>query len=234
LERYTGFILILLFFAPCLKAQESVSFDKDTTHVSDDFAVFPDSLFAGSFETMSKKDSVGTTRKEEALKRNPNRAVIYSAVFPGLGQIYNRKYWKLPLVYGSFIGCMYAITWNGTQHNGYKKAYIDFNDNNDETNSWADYRPYTLPESFADWSQEQKTWFSGALKSKKDYYRRYRDMSYIISVGVYAIWIIDAFVDAQLFDFDISPDLGMRIDPVIYERTNVSSRSIGLQCSLTF
>ncbi|MDR3218043.1 MAG: DUF5683 domain-containing protein [Dysgonamonadaceae bacterium] len=225
---------MLLFFAPCLKAQERVSFNKDTTFVSDDFAVFPDSLFVDSFEAMGEKDSVEMTRKEAVSKRNPNRAIIYSAIFPGLGQIYNQKYWKLPLVYGSFIGCMYAITWNGTQYSGYKKAYIDFNDSNDETNSWADYRPYTLPENLVDWSQEQRNWFSSALKSKKDYYRRYRDMSYIISVGVYAIWIIDAFVDAQLFDFDISPDLGMRIDPVIYERTNVSSRSIGLQCSLTF
>ncbi|MDR1783097.1 MAG: DUF5683 domain-containing protein, partial [Dysgonamonadaceae bacterium] len=133
-----------------------------------------------------------------------------------------------------FIGCAYAITWNGAQYNGYRQAYLDFIDDNAATNYWENYMPPSLPEKIEDWSSEQVNWFSNALKSRKDYYRRYRDMSYLISVVVYAVWIVDAYVDAELFDFDISPDLSMRLDPVLFERTRFNTQSFGLQCSFSF
>ena len=78
------------------------------------------------------------------------------------------------------------------------------------------------------------TQFQNALKNQKDYYRRYRDLSIIITVGVYALSIIDAYVDAQLFDFDISPDLSMRVEPVVSPRTSRTSELYGLNCSLKF
>jgi hypothetical protein len=231
---YSLFLLFLLIvlFSPC------------KVHAQDQMITGEDSIRRVSFLTPSEKQrTVDSVVVAEALKQldtvksfhpNPAKAAIYSAIFPGLGQIYNRKYWKLPLVYGSFLGCTYAITWNNTQYNGYKRAYVDFIDGDANTNSWLDYRPYTFSANEKEWPAEDRNWFSNNLKAKKDYFRRYRDMSYFIAVGVYAICIIDAYVDAQLFDFDISPDLSMRIDPVIYERTNISSRTMGLQCSFTF
>ena len=72
------------------------------------------------------------------------------------------------------------------------------------------------------------------IKSRKDYFRRYRDLSIIITAGVYAICMIDAYVDAQLFDFDISPDLSMRIEPAVTPKTSFSDRSYGLNCSIKF
>ena len=172
------------------------------------------------------------------FKPSPTKAVIYSAIFPGMGQIYNRKYWKLPIVYGGFLGCMYAITWNGNQYSGYKNAYNDFTDSNPNTNSWADYLPYNLRNLDADpakWPASDKSWFDNALKRKKDFYRRNRDLSYIATIGAYAICMIDAYVDAQLFDFEISQDLSFRFEPVIIpQATTTSSQTFGLQCSLTF
>jgi len=174
----------------------------------------------------------------EKFKPNSKKAVLLSVAFPGLGQIYNRKYWKLPLVYGSFIGCAYAITWNGNQYNGYEKAYVDFlNYLNDKPNdnTWDAYRYGNyLKQNPKDWTPDMNSRFTTVLKSAKDYYRRYRDLSYIITVGVYAIWIIDAYVDAQLFDFDISPDLSLHAAPVLFDRTAVSARSVGMQLSFAF
>ena len=171
----------------------------------------------------------------EQFRPDSKKAVLYGALFPGLGQIYNRKYWKLPLVYGSFIGCIYAITWNGNQYNGYKKAFLDFIDGNPNTNSWDVYRYGSyLTQDTASWTPDMTSSFQTYLQSAKDYYRRYRDMSIIITVGVYILWIVDAYVDAQLFDFDISPDLSMHVAPVLFDRTTISTRSVGMQLSFTF
>jgi len=171
---------------------------------------------------------------KKAFVPNPKKAILYSAIFPGLGQIYNRKYWKLPIVYGGFLGCVYAITWNNTQYTGYKSAYSDFLNPNPDANSWLAYKYYGYSDDPAEWTTQQRDAFTTALKNKKDYFRRYRDLSYIIAVGLYAICMIDAYVDAQLFEFDISEDLSFRLNPMIFEKTTNNSRSFGLQCSFTF
>lgn len=228
MKQYIFLILIVLFVFPvCLGAQEEVfiEIENDTLRSDSVSGHFQDSL----------KINV-PLHPEIAFKPNPNKAILYSAILPGLGQIYNRKYWKLPLVYGSLMGCFYAITWNQNMFSGYQKAYRDFIDNDESTNSWKDYVSSALrfPENVAEWSQSDITWFTNTLKRKKDYYNHYRDMSRIITLGVYAIWIVDAYVDAQLFDFDISSDLSMRIEPAVFEKTNVTSRSFGLQLSMSF
>jgi len=163
------------------------------------------------------------------FKPNPTRAVLYSAIFPGLGQIYNRKYWKLPLVYGGFLGCVYAVTWNSTQYNDYKQLYRDITEGND---SWHTYlRPGQNPVNL---TESDIAYYTNSFKNKKDFYRRNRDLSIIVTVGVYALCMLDAYVDAQLFDFDISTDLSMRIEPVFYNKSELNSHSFGLQCSIKF
>ncbi len=169
-----------------------------------------------------------------AFKPNPTRATLY-ALIPGMGQIYNRKYWKLPLVYGGFMGFFYAITWNNRNYQDYKEAYFDVVvGNTDEKASWRDFVrvPGLSPEEQNAYINNSS--FVNELKSKKDYFRRYRDLSIILTVGFYAITIIDAYVDAQLFDFDITPDLSMRVEPVYTPPTSFSSRTYGLNCSFTF
>jgi len=222
--------VVLFYFFPVWSIAQAVDFsEKDSISVSEKFSIQTDTVRLDSL--INGKIPMAP----EKFKPNSKKATIYAAIFPGLGQIYNRKYWKLPLVYGSFIGCAYAITWNGNQYKGYRKAYLEFIDEDANTNSWEDYLYGSYQRTnFADWTTDMKNNFSSALKSAKDYYRRYRDLSYIITVGVYAIWIIDAYVDAQLFDFDVSPDLSMHIEPVMFDRTLTNTRSVGMQLSFAF
>lgn len=171
------------------------------------------------------------------FKPDPKKAVLMALV-PGLGQIYNRKFWKLPIVYGGLMGCMYAVTWNNRNYQDYSTAYKDIMIDAEEPN-----RPveefHTSWQDFLGIGYDPKEWvtntnFQTQLKNRKDYYRRYRDLSIIITVGVYALSIIDAYVDAQLFDFDISPDLSMHWKPSVTPQTAYSSRSYGLNCSIKF
>lgn len=171
------------------------------------------------------------------FKPDPKKAVLMALV-PGLGQIYNRKFWKLPIVYGGLMGCMYAVTWNNRNYQDYSTAYKDIMMDAAEPNRAVE-EFHTSWQDFLGVGYDPKEWvtntnFQTQLKNRKDYYRRYRDLSIIITVGVYALSIIDAYVDAQLFDFDISPDLSMHWEPSVTPQTAYSSRSYGLNCSIKF
>lgn len=181
--------------------------------------------------------------KLKKFKPDPNKALLF-ALIPGGGQIYNRKYWKLPLVYGAFMGCMYAITWNNKNYQDYSSAYFGIMNDygkvqmaNQEgmkyegpwDENWTIFIPRGQEASYV-----SNTQFQENLKRRKDYYRRFRDLSIIITVGVYAISMIDAYVDAHLFDFDISPDLSLHWSPEVTPKTRNNSASYGLNCSLKF
>ncbi len=166
---------------------------------------------------------------KKAFRPNPNRSVWLSAVFPGLGQIYNRRYWKLPIIYGGFAGCIYAIQWNGKYYKDYLAAYKDIMDADPNTQSYLDVLPYgTDPES---------SYAKSYLDQKQNFYRKYRDLSIIITVGVYALSIIDAFVDAQLYDFDISDDVSMKITPAFIENPqnpSLAASNVGMRFKINF
>jgi hypothetical protein len=215
-------------FAVSVFSQDNSFLEGDSIEVADGFLTFADTLQLP--ETVEE-----LIEEEKAFSPDPSKAILYSAIFPGLGQIYNRKYWKLPFVYGGFLGCYYAISWNGTQYSGYRTAYRDFSDKDPNTNSWKAYAiRFGLGDDQTQWDAGQANWFSGTLRNQTDRFRRYRDLSIIIAVGVYAICMIDAYVDAHLFDFDISQDLSMRMEPVIFEKTANNARAVGLQWSFTF
>lgn len=142
------------------------------------------------------------------------------AVIPGYGQILNRKYWKLPIVYAGFLGCAYAINWNTSMYQTYRTAYRDKISNNPDGMHLQILHGRPEPSGY-----------ESILKTRQDSYRRYRDLSFLALVAYYAITLVDAYVDAQLYDFDISPDLSMNIQPVFIEQTSGYARSLGLQCS---
>ncbi len=217
---------------------------------TDTIVVFtPDSLTQA---TLVKADSAFVPLPEvpvSAFKPNPTKAILL-AFIPGMGQVYNRKYWKLPIVYGGFMACMYAITWNNKNYQDYTGIYKSMVFDADryrkvlETEDEEAIADFELTPN-SPWveyfgSEERamqnitNTNYQNQFKSRKDYFRRYRDLSIIIMAGVYFITLVDAYVDAQLFDFDISPDLSMRVEPVVSPQTRYSSRSIGFSCSLTF
>ncbi len=166
---------------------------------------------------------------------DPKKALWLAIVIPGGGQIYNRKYWKLPLVYGGFLGCVYAMTWNNTMYRDYSQAYIDIMDSDENTKSYENF----IPTHYDVKANEQR--LKDLFRRKKNYYRRYRDLSMFFMIGVYALSIVDAYVDAELSSFDISRDLTLRVHPtVINEKYSalraqgISTQSYGLQCSLVF
>lgn len=140
----------------------------------------------------------------------PRLAVWFSLLVPGGGQIYNRKLWKLPIVYGGYVGCIYALTWNQATYKDYQNAYVDIMDSDPNTKSYEDFLPpnYEIDTSMEDWLKD-------VFKQRKNKYRRYRDLSIFSFAGMYIIAAIDAYVDAELSHFDISPDLSMRLEPNI-------------------
>ena len=165
---------------------------------------------------------------------DPKRALWLALVIPGGGQIYNRKYWKLPLVYGGFIGCLYAMNWNNTMYKDYSQAFLDISDNDPSTQSYNQF--LHLGSKITTDSDIQR--YKDLFKKRKDRYRRWRDLSFFVLVGVYALSVIDAYVDAELSVFDISKDLSLKVEPTIMNnhRSNnpLDSSSVGLQCSLNF
>lgn len=198
----------------------------------------PDSLAA---DTVAQKlrqlsDSVDSAVTLPALPKkrfvpNPKRALWLSLVVPGAGQIYNRKYWKLPIIYGGFLGCTYAFMWNQQMYRDYSQAYLDIMDDDPRTDSYLDM----LPPRYDITGREEQ--FKNIFKRKKDFYRRYRDLSAFCFVGVYLLSVIDAYVDAQLSEFDITTDLSMRVHPsVIGGNGTIGQRTAayGLGCSLNF
>jgi hypothetical protein len=164
---------------------------------------------------------------------DPTKATWLAVVFPGAGQIYNRKYWKIPIVYGGFAGCAYALSWNNKMFRDYSQAYVDIMDGDPNTNSYYDLVVGVTIDEKTD------TRYGPLLKKRKDYYRRYRDISVFAFIGVYLLSIVDAYVDAELSNFDIGPDLSMRVEPAVisHQYNNYignKSSAIGLQCSITF
>ncbi len=180
-----------------------------------------------------KEQEVPTDSLKREINRkvwvpNPTKATWLALVIPGGGQIYNRKYWKLPIFYGGFAGCAYALTWNGKMYKDYSTAYKDAMNGNMQSSSITDLLPpgYTISESQ----------LKELLRKRKDTYRRYRDLSIFAFIGVYLLSVIDAYVDAELSNFDITPDLSMKVEPTVINNqvNNSSNRSVGLQCSFRF
>lgn len=182
-------------------------------------------------------DSLIKKKKEKrdwsTWRPNAKRAMWLAIVIPGAGQIYNRKYWKLPIVYGGFVGCLYAIRWNNQMYHDYSQAYMDIMDNDPNTQSYNEF--LHLGNTITPENTER---YQDLFRRRKDYYRRYRDLSVFILIGVYALSVIDAYVDASLSEFDISKDLSLRVQPAVINNgmsaNPLKSSALGLQCYITF
>lgn len=192
-------------------------------------AIAVDSLFADSLGIAMKPRKI--PRDWTTWRPDPKRAMWLAIVLPGAGQIYNRKFWKLPIVYGGFVGCAYAMNWNNTMYHDYSQAYLDLMDDDPTTESYKQFMHMDVNSGNLAASQEK-------FRKRKDRYRRWRDMSFFVMVGVYALSVVDAYVDASLSEFDISPDLSLHVSPAVInsqtERSSIHSTAIGLQCSLNF
>ena len=154
---------------------------------------------------------------QKVEKHSPSKASILSAVLPGAGQFYNKKYWKIPILYAGFAAIIYSVDFNQNRYIIYKNA-LQTRTDGDET---------TLDEFEDVYSEEN-------LRALKDFYRRNLDLSYIIGGIVYVLNILDAHVDAHLYYFDVSDDLSMKVSPVMIENKLTGFQNPGLGIKLNF
>ncbi len=168
------------------------------------FAQFNDSIRKDTLHSLNLNAT-----KPVAIKHSPRKAALMSAACPGLGQIYNKKYWKLPIIYVGFGALAYSITFNQTK---YKKYLFDLKDSYDNT--------YT-----GVYSKDQ-------LNTLQHYYHRYRDLSVIGAAALYLLNIVDANVDAHLFTFDVSEDLSFRLHPTLINSAHVNHCAAGLSLTI--
>ena len=218
------FCLLLIAGSQQVKAQDRFNDDSLNVNKFDSISVVVDTTF-------SKKEM---KQDWSTWRPDPKRALWLALVIPGGGQIYNRKYWKLPLVYGGFIGCMYAMNWNNMMYKDYSQAYIDLMDNDPNTQSYNQFLHLGTKIT----TEADKKRYEDIFRKRKDKYRRWRDLSFFVMLGVYALSVIDAYVDAELSVFDISDDLSLKVEPTIINNRSssnpIDASSVGLQCSLNF
>ena len=134
-----------------------------------------------------------------------NRATTLATICPGAGQIYNKSYWRVPIVIGGFATTIYCIDWNNRGYQRFKKAYRLRYD--------AEQNPSLYPNGSPD--EFGGRYASSFLKNLRNSYRRNRDLCIILTAGIYLLQIMDAHVDAHLRDYDISDDLSVDINPTI-------------------
>ncbi|MBS1771761.1 MAG: hypothetical protein JST82_02790 [Bacteroidetes bacterium] len=178
------YIIIALLFTMLLSnrsiAQQSDSVSKTTIITTDTAAV--------------SRDSIKPVRKHK-FEPKPKKAGLYSAIIPGTGQIYNRNYWKVPLIAGGTIAAVYIFDFNREKYNYYRKVYL----NRISNPNAVDNEPYDTP----------------TLKQLQDEYRKYMDMTVLFSALGYTAQVIDAIVSAHLKNFDISRDISIKFKPVM-------------------
>ena len=220
--------------------------NREKTDVSVPAIVSADSVKMPVDSVLTAQDSSNLAKLNQSLRPvkkkrdwstwhpDAKRAMWMALVLPGAGQIYNRKYWKLPIIYGGFVGCAYAITWNNQMYHDYSQAYMDIMDDDPNTQSYNQFLHLG-----AQINESNIERYKEIFRKRKDKYRRWRDLGTFVMIGIYAFSVIDAYVDASLSEFDISDDLSLRIEPTMLNNGNktanpLRSGSLGVSCSLTF
>lgn len=165
------------------------------------------------FQVQAQKDTVAI----DTSSHSPRKATIYSAILPGLGQAYNRKYWKIPVIYGALGTLGYLIYDNHNKYQTYREAY----------NYRTDEDPLTVDE-YTDLYTDDN------LKGLRDYYRRNFELTCIITFAVYTLNIIDATVDAHLYEFNVNDDLSVKLQPQVFPKLYGAPAYGGLKITLKF
>ena len=173
-------------------------------------------------------------------KGDPMKASMMSAVFPGGGQIYNRKYWKLPVVYGGFGALFYMYKINSDNYQMYYKGYVDLTDNIPETNSYLKF--ITMGDPFEydralnpNYNKSLAKTYEESILRLVDYHKRYRDLSIILAGAWYFLQILDANVDASLLDYDVSDNLELALSPKMFNIPGAQPfAGLNLRFTITF
>ena len=178
-------------------------------------------LFCSSAYSQKVQDTRNSATPIDTTKHSPKKATLLSTVLPGAGQFYNKKYWKVPVIYVVGGALIYSTVFNSQHYRGFRDAYNQLYEN-----------PNQPAEGYEGYNLEQ-------LKSIKNQYRKYRDLSVIGIALLYTLNVVDATVDGYLFDFDVSNDLSLRIEPNMttnYKGISASKADtqFGLKCTFNF
>jgi hypothetical protein len=165
--------------------------------------------------------------------QSPHRASMYASVIPGLGQFYNKKYWKIPILFGGIGGVAYALSFNSERYGYYRNAYRDFIIRDPANKSYLEIIKGTIITEESIYNENQQ-WFRDYLNSSKKRFKRYRDISYASVVAVYLISIIDATIDAHFYYFNISDDLSFKIEPAYLYIDGYQTGTIGFNMKFIF
>ncbi|MEG0795392.1 MAG: DUF5683 domain-containing protein [Odoribacter sp.] len=214
---------VLLLFS----RSEAVGFEKDT------------------LKTTAVNDTVMTIEQIIKKPHSPHRATIIAMILPGSGQIYNKQWWKVPILYAGIAADLYGIVWNNNRFKEYRNAYVDWvqylsakAENPDTpypTNPSWDKIPKAFDvqnDPYLKTSQGQ-TWFKNTLGNRKTNFKRNRDLCYIVMAAIYAVNIIDATVYAHFYDFEIDDNLSLNVCPTS-SYNPLSGGSLGLTLTLNF
>jgi len=163
---------------------------------------------------------VNYAQKQDTIKKKHSAqlAATFSAILPGLGQAYNKKYWKIPVIYAGIGTLGYLSYRNNTYYQNFRKAYKELSITNPNGYYYLYNTTFTL----------------SGLDAGKNYYRRNRDFYTILTIGIYVLNIIDATVDAYFFDFDVSDNLAISIKPDYYVIPCSNSVNTGIKICLNF
>lgn len=194
-------------------------------------------LKAEAQQINAEKDTLQNSAPVKKKKISPKKATMYAALIPGFGQAYNGKYWKLPIVYGGYVGLIYVFGWNNNNYSDYSQAFRTIAKYTGTAGMPAADRTYLdnfikNPSINLD-NPSHFSYVSTSLKSGKDFFRRNRDLTIIGIAALHILSIIDASVDANLADFDISDDLSMKIGPIPVNMGG-QSMAIGINLALKF
>ncbi len=200
------FLVVILNPAAVCMAGEG-----DVCHAQSIFRHENDSLVYGvSFPVISlQADRVDTARYH-----SPRKALTFSAILPGLGQVYNGKYWKIPIVYGAGGAFVYFFRYNQIKYKKFRDAYVN---GDPQKEAFIDGRYYSYD----------------ILPRGRDYYRRYRDLSLLGAGLIYLLNIVDAMIDAHFFYYDVSEDLSLRLEPVMLKE-GLQPATVGFQVHIGF
>lgn len=207
---------------------------------------FSVNVSAETRDTLIVKADGDTLKMKKLLEKphSPHKATVMAFVLPGSGQIYNRQWWKVPILYGGIAADIYGITWNQARYKEYRDAYRE----------WTEYLeglavnpdlPYPkdpawdkIPKNFDLRDEKYQTetfrnWFKTTLENRKTSFKRNRDLCYIVMAAIYAINVIDATVYAHFYDFEIDDDLSLHWQPTS-SYNSFTGGTIGVTLTLNF
>ena len=217
-QKHFVAVTVLLWCSVCVMGQEPVDSMTYSKYTQSDYEFFYDfselTTEPNEWEKVYPLDTM-------YIGHSPAKAAIMSAVLPGLGQIYNRKYWKVPVVYAAVgVSAGVFVKWQN-EYNRFRRAYIDLKDGDPYTNF---HKTLGIPASYP---EEQ------IITKRKEKLRTWRDYTIVAVVATYALNIIDANVDAHLMDFNLEDNISLNIRPCFLEN-DMNIKKIGLTLRFTF